>query len=99
MTNELAKRVFGSAKVGLNSHKPLKHKNGNTLSDIEYMELLGRKAIAMDKEQERINPNLPTDYGDLDRTTIAVAKEIVRGIDSGMSEKELNAYLTTCIEL
>lgn len=88
---------FDRVKTGYGGYTPLKHKDGKALSDIEYFELLGRKAIEMDSENSRY-PNIPTDYGAFDNECVALAKEIVRGIDDGMSNHDLQQYLNSCIK-
>lgn len=87
--------LFRGIREGRASYKPLEHKNGQKFSDVDYFELLGRKCLEMDKANK--NPSLPTNYGNYDKATCHVAKEICRGIDEGMSKEELQQYLDTCI--
>lgn len=83
------KELFGECKVGMNSFQALKHKNGQAYTDLEYMELLGRHCIEKEKNGE------PYIY---DKTTVNVAKEIVRGRDElGMNTAELTKYLNACL--
>jgi len=97
MNRDIAKKLFADAKVGLQSYKPLEHKDGSKFKDIDYFELLGRKCMELDKKNK--NPNLPTDYGKYDRNVCEVAKEVCRGIDNGMSKEELQQYLDICIDI
>lgn len=89
--------LFVDSKVGRTSFKPLKHKDGTIYTDLDYFELLGRKCIELDRENR--NSSLPTDYGTFDRDVVKVAKEICKGIDEGMSKKELQQYLSMCIDI
>lgn len=92
-----ANKLFaGAKKDGIQSFKPLQHKDGRKFTDIEYFELLGRKCLEKDKLNR--NPNLPTDYGEYDRNVCEVAKEVCKGIDSGMTNEELQTYLDMCID-
>lgn len=97
MDREQALKTFGKSRVGRNGYKPLKHKNGKIFTDLDYFELLGRKCLQMDNENP--NKNLPTDYGKLDRDCVKVAKEVVRGLDNGMSRREVERYIQMCIQL
>lgn len=91
-------QLFKNQNTGRIQFKGLKHKeDGTDLSDLEYFELLGRKAIKMDEENN--NPRVPTNYGKLDRNVVEVAKNICKGIDEGMSVNDLNDYLHACIQL
>lgn len=90
-------KLFAEQKVGRTSFKPLEHKDGTKFSDVEYFELLGRKCIEMDKANK--NPSIPTDYGKYDRDTVAVAKEVVKGIENGLSKEELTQYINRCVDL
>lgn len=87
--------LFRDAKVGRVSYKPLVHKDGRQFNDVEYFELLGRKAIELDKANKS---NLPTNYGAYDRDTINVAKQVAQGIDDGYSQEELQQFLNACID-
>ena len=87
--------LFRDAKVGRVSYKPLVHKDGRQFNDVEYFELLGRKAIELDKANKS---NLPTNYGSYDRDTINVAKQVAQGIDDGYSQEELQQFLNICID-
>ena len=90
--------LFKNRPVGRNNFKPLLHKDGRSFTDIEYFELLGRKAIEM--EENNPNPRIPVNYGEgIDRDTVAVAKEVVKAIDNGMSNKDIQSYLNVCIDL
>lgn len=88
--------IFGDTCVGRKNFKPLQHKDGTNFSDVEYLELLGRKAIEMDKANN--NPRIPTDYGNFDRETVNLAKEVVKGIDNGFSKEELQKYICNCVD-
>lgn len=90
-------KLFENQKVGRASYKPLQHKDGRDFSDVDYFELLGRKCIEMDKQNK--NPAIPTDYGDFDRDVVAVAKQVVYGLDNGLSKSELTQYLNRCVDL
>ena len=87
--------LFRNAKVGRNTYKPLEHKDGRQFNDVEYFELLGRKALEMDKLNKT---NLPTNYGDYDRDVVNVAKQVAQAIDDGYSQEELKQFLDTCID-
>lgn len=83
------KELFADCKVGINSFQALKHKNGQPYTDIEYMELLGRHCL---KKEEKGEAYI------YDKTTVNVAKEIVRGRDElGMTTAELTKYLNACL--
>lgn len=91
-------KLFADNKPGRQIFKGLKHKDTNEpLTDLEYFEVLGRKAIEMDKENPY--PNVPTDYGNMDRNVVEVAKTIVKGLDEGKTKSEMNQYLQSCIEI
>ena len=85
---------FSDVKTGRSGYKSLQHKNGKPFDNVDYFEMLGRKCIEMDKKN---TSNLPTNYGKYSKECVDVAKQIVKGIDSGMSHEELNQYLDTCI--
>ena len=87
--------LFRDAKVGRVSYKPLVHKDGRQFNDVEYFELLGRKAIELDKANKS---NLPTNYGAYDRDAVNIAKQVAQGIDEGYSQEELQQFLNTCID-
>lgn len=89
-------QLFKDTRVGTLSYKPLEHKDGTKFDDVDYFELLGRKAEEMDKQNK--NPNLPTNYGDYDRNVIEVAKQVCKGLDNGMTKSEINEYLRACID-
>lgn len=98
MKNKRVEKLFGNKKVGRSSFRGLKNKETKQpLTDLEYFELLGRKAIKMDEENP--NKNIPTDYKGLNRDVVNVAKTICQAIDEGMSKTELTNYLQTCIEI
>lgn len=88
--------LFKDTRVGTLSYKPLEHKDGTKFDDVDYFELLGRKAIEMDKLNK--NPNIPTNYGDYDRNVVEVAKNVCKGLDDGMSKADLSEYLRACID-
>lgn len=91
-------KLFANKQVGRQTFKGLKHKDTNEpLNDLEYFELLGRKAIEMDKENPY--PNMPTDYGNMDRNVVEVAKTICKGLDEGRTKTEMSKYLQACIEI
>ena len=92
--------LFKNVKVGRGCFKPLVHKeSGTPLSDIEYLELLGRKTIEMDKAN-RDYPTIPTNYGEgYDRDVVAFAQEIVKGKDAGLSDEELQKYINSCLDV
>ena len=72
-------------------------KDGSIYTDVDYFELLGRKALEMEKNNP--NPKLPVNYGEgVDVECVKLAKEVVKGLDAGMSHDELNQYLNTCIK-
>lgn len=89
-------KLFDKSKVGYSSFQPLLHKDGSVYSDVEYFELLGRKCIEMDEQNK--NKSIPTDYGDYDRNVVTLAKEVVKGIDNGISKKELTQYINRCVD-
>lgn len=88
--------LFQGQAVGRLGFKPLSHKDGTPYDDVDYFELLGRKAISMDKENT--SKNLPTDYGELDRNTIEVAKQVVKAIDEKMPKKDILNFINMCID-
>lgn len=90
-------KLFKDSKVGRLNFKPLLHKDGRELTDLEYFELLGRKCIELDKQNN--NPKLPTDYGAYDRKVVEVAENICKGIDEGISKADLQRYLSMCIDI
>ena len=97
MEKKQLNQLFNKQRPGRLHAKGFKHKeDGTDLTDLEYFELLGRKAIKMDEENP--NPNIPTNYGKLDRNVVEVAKNICKGIDEGMSVNDLNNYLQACIQ-
>lgn len=88
---------FKDATSGLSNFKGLEHKNGDPLKDVEYFELLGRKAIEMDKAN---NSRLPTNYGKYDPQVVNVAKQVVAAIDSGeYTYDEINTFIQNCINV
>lgn len=97
--------LFSNRGVGRTPFKPLvkveKDNNNNVVEtpfkDVDYFELLGRKAIEMDEKNP--NPRIPTNYGNYDRDTVNLAKEVVKGIDNGYSKEELNTFIHQCIIL
>lgn len=96
MSNKPNAKLFENSQVGRIAFKPLHHKNGDIYTDLEYMELLGRKCIELDKENT--STSIPTDYGTFDRDVVEVAKQICKGIDAGMNKKDLQKYLSMCID-
>lgn len=93
-TNTIKRPNFGGIRTGRGAYKTLEHKDGRKFDDVDYFELLGRKCIEMDKKN---TTNLPTNYGRYSKECVDVAKEVVKGIDNGMTHEELNAYLVTCV--
>lgn len=89
--------LFKNTHVGRNTYKGLVHKDGTPFDDVDYFELLGRKCIELDKQNS--NKRLPTDYGSYDLETVKMAKEICKGIDSGMNKKELTQYISQSIKI
>lgn len=94
MANIKARPNFTGVKPGRSAYKPLKHKDGTPFDNVDYFELLGRKCMELDKKN---TSNLPTNYGKYSLECVNVAKEVVKGLDAGMSHDELNAYLDTCV--
>lgn len=92
--------LFRNVKVGRGCFKPLVHKDtGTPLTDIEYLELLGRKTMEMDKANKDY-PTIPTNYGEgIDRSVVAFSQEIVKGIDEGLSHEELQKYINSCLDV
>lgn len=90
-------KLFKDKQVGRLNFKGLKHKNGTPFSDLDYFELLGRECIELDKKNS--SKVIPTDYGNYDREVVQVAKEIVKGLDNGISKDDLNKYLQRCIDI
>lgn len=88
------KEVFKYSRVGRGDYRGLMHKNGQPFSDIEYFELLGRRAIEIDKLN---NTRMPTNYGNYDRDVVAVAKQVVKALDEGYSHDEINNFIKQCI--
>lgn len=83
---------------GDNSFKPLQHKDGTQFDDIDYLELLGRECLKLDAENT--DKRLPTKYPEgYDLDTVNLAKEVVKGLDSGMTHADLQKYLNTVIEI
>lgn len=89
-------KLFENSKVGYSTFRPLQHKDGTDYDDVDYFELLGRKCLEMDKENK--NPSIPTDYGNYDPNAVALGKEVVKGIDNGMTKKELKQYIARCVD-
>ena len=89
--------LFKNSHAGRFDYNPLQHKDGRDFDDIDYFELLGRKAIQMDKENP--NPNLPTNYGDFDRDVVDVAKQVCKAIDEGKPRTEIQQFLSMCIDI
>lgn len=95
------KNMFNGVNVGRTSFRPLKHeKDGTHLTDIEYLELLGRKA----KEIEENNPNkdkgISVNFKKMgyDPDTIVLAKCVCEAIDEGRPTDEINAYIKNCVD-
>ena len=88
--------LFEGQAVGRLGFKPLIHKDGTPFDDVDYFELLGRKAISLEKENT--SKNLPTDYGNYDRATINVAKQVVQAIDEKMPKNDILKFINMCIE-
>ena len=88
--------MFKNSKPGLIQFKPLHHKDDSPLSDLEYIEMLGRKALEFDAENPY--PNIPTKYPDgYDPQAMRFAKEVVGMIDAGTPKHEIKAYINSCI--
>lgn len=86
-----------NAKSGYKEFHGLKHKGtGRKLDDVEYCILLADYADALDKNNQ--NSPIPTDYGELDPTAIALAREVRRGHEAGLSKRELNKYIYQSIK-
>ena len=88
--------LFRASHTGVNVMRPLKHKDGSNLKDWEYLELLGRKCIEMDKQNR--NKMLPTNYGQYNRDVCELAKNVCKGVDAGMTSNELTQYVAMCVE-
>ena len=88
--------IFFDNHTGTNGLRPLKHKDGSNLKDWEYLELLGRKCLEMDKQNR--NKMLPTNYGHYDRDVCELAKQVCKGVDAGMTSDELTQYVAMCVE-
>lgn len=88
--------LFSGQKVGRVGFKPLCHKDGTPFDDVDYFELLGRKAIELDKANT--SKTLPTNYGEYDRDTINVAKQVVKAIDEKMPKQDILNFINMCIE-
>ena len=90
------KELFNNTKSGTLNYKKLQHKNGKDFTDLEYFELLGRKAIEMDKMNP--NPRIPTNYGEYDRNVVMLAKQVVQALDEGMNKNEISSFISSCID-
>ena len=88
--------IFDSNRTGYKGFKPLTHKDGTNLKDWEYLELLGRKCLELDKKNK--NKMIPTDYGHYNRQVCELAKQVCKGVDSGMTSEELTKYVSLCVE-
>lgn len=90
------KELFNNSKSGVLNYKKLKHKNGDEFTDLDYFELIGRKAIEMDEQNP--NPRIPTNYGELDRNVVEVAKQVVKALDDGMNKNDVAQFISNCID-
>ena len=79
----------------LNHFSPLVHKKTKKpYSDVDYLELLGRRCIKMDSMN---NSGIPTDYGyDLD--VVNLAKEVVKAIEANIAKPLIVKYVNNCIK-
>lgn len=93
-------KIYSKSKVGRQSFKPLLHKDGSIYTDIEYFELLGRKAIQLEEDQKEKNPNIPVNYNDFgyDLNVMKVAKQVAKAIDENRSTEEINGFIQSCID-
>lgn len=88
---------FSRTRSGNERFTPFHRKDGSAFSDVDYMEMLGRKCIEADAVN---NTRLPTFYGDeYDPTVCAVAKMIVKALDEGYTRAECATYLCRCIDV
>lgn len=97
-----ANAIFNGKKSGYANLAPLNHvdSKGNVtrpLKDYEYFLLLGAKAEEMDKANPF--PNVPTNYGSYDRDTVNVAKQVLQAKREGMSDRELELFVASCIDI
>lgn len=83
-------------KSGFAQFEPLKHKNGEKFTDIEYFCLLAEECEEI--EANNPYPNLPPDYGDYDRDVVSIAKQVKEAHDNGVSENEIIHFLNMCID-
>ena len=85
------------AKSGYKEFNGLRHKSNNRkFNDVEYCILLADYADTLDKNNQ--NSPIPTDYGELDPDTIKLAREVRRGHEGGLSNRELYKYIHQCIK-
>ena len=91
------KGFFENSVEGRIVHKPAMHKDGTPYSDLDYLELLGRKCIELEKEA----PNGIVNYNQLgyDANVVAVAKDIVNELDKGTDRKVLSDYVASIIDI
>lgn len=91
------KGFFEQSVVGRVSHKPARHKDGTPYSDLDYLELLGRKCIELEKDA----PNGIVNYNQMgyNANVVTVAKDIVKDIDEGIDRKVLADYVASIIDI
>ena len=106
MKNQVAKvntikpnpSLFNHKGVGRKGFKPLKHKDGTPLSDIEYFQLLAKRAEEIDKENAGSSlPVMYEKYG-IDRDTVNIAKQVDRALKEGRPMNEIKDFLGLCID-
>lgn len=93
-------KMYNKKSVGRIPFKPLQHKDGTPFDDIDYLELLGRKAIKLEEEQKQINDKIPVNYSDkgYDPNCIALAKTVCEAIDEKRPREEIKSYVLSSLD-
>lgn len=93
-------KIYSRKSVGRMSFKPLQHKDGTPFDDVDYMEMLGRKAIKMEEEQKSKNPNIPVNYSEHGYSPLAMelGKRICKQIDDKRPREEVKEYMLSQID-
>lgn len=93
-------KIYSKKSVGRISLKPLEHKDGTPFDDIDYLELLGRKAIKMEQEQKLVNPNIPVNYAEkgYNLECVKLAKTVCEAIDDKRPRQEIKDYILSSLD-
>ena len=93
----LDKTVFANKKVGGFEFKPLRHKGGKPVSDLEYICMLGEKAVKAENEAKKRGMLYP-DYGHFDRDVLQYCGKIYELKTSGeYSDVELRQLVANTL--